>query len=54
MIPGNLGDYLVKENNKAGTNEDHVSYSNNDKSEDLDESDLESAQSEAQEEPRLR
>ena len=37
MILGNLGDVLVEENIKVGTNEDHVSSSNNDESEDLDE-----------------
>ena len=40
MMPGNLGDDSVEENIKAGTDEDHVSSSNNDESEDLDESDL--------------
>ena len=51
MIPGNLGDVSIEENIKAGTKEDHVSSSSNDKSEDLDESDLQYAQSKVQGEP---
>jgi len=54
MIPGNLGDDSIEENIKVGTNEDHVSSSNNDESEDLDESNLDSTQSEVQEETQLR
>jgi len=54
ITPGNLGDDSVKENFKAGTNEDHVSSSNNDESEDLGEFDLEYAKSEVQGKPQLR
>jgi len=43
MVHGNLGEESVEENIEDGINEDHVSFSNNDESEDLDESDLESA-----------